>query len=151
MTSSPISKDMGALLHLTDHAAYEHATGRRRKGLDDYARAIDHIGRRSGTHPSCAAHPKETACRPSRRWRRRHRAQVSSDGNARLHLAEDPTEWMPLSHAANAFERHLARNVDVPTEWSHLGPALVEQLMPNLVEKKGGFALVRSLTSHQPT
>ena len=38
----------------------------------------------------------------------------------------------------NAFERHLARNVDVPTEWSHLSPALVEQL-PNLVEKKGGF------------
>lgn len=141
-TPSTISKDMGALLHLTDHAAYELATGRRRKDLDDYARAIDHIGRRSG-HPT---HVLRRSPKGDRLLLIEEAGgedgialEVSSDGNARLHLADDPTEWMPLSHAANAFERHLARNVDVPTEWSHLSPALVEQLMPNLVEKKGGF------------
>ena len=132
-TSAPLNKGMEALLDLTNHEAYLDATGRRLSNLDDVARAMDHLGKRSG-HPTHVLRRSPNGDRllliEEAAGEEGIALEVASDGNARLHVTDEPTEWMPLVRAAGAFEQHLSRWVDVPTEWSHLSPSLVEQLMP---------------------
>ena len=141
-TSSPISKDMGALLHLTDRAAYEHATGRRRKGLDDYAQAIDHIGRRSGgPHPRLAplTRGRPPAAHRRGRWRRRHRARSLVRRQREAPPGGGPDRMDAALPCCKRIRASLGPQRGCAHRVVHLSPALVEQLMPNLEEKKGGF------------
>lgn len=145
-----VEKDLDAamvdLIQLTNHDAYQSATGRVPLSLEDWHRAIDHIGGLS-VDPNHEIRQSPDGERllivETEAGDEGYALELSSDGAARCYFdEEEPTDWTSVSLASASFEDRLHDWYDLPTEWSHLNRTLASLLKseaekPPVIEEIG--------------
>ena len=127
-----IDATMVDLIQLSDHHAYQTATGRIQLSLEDWHRAIDHIGGLS-VDPNHEVRQSQDGDRlmivETGAGEEGYALEITSDGAARCYFdEEEPGSWTSVSLASASFEDRLHDWYDLPTEWSHLNRTLASVL-----------------------